>query len=272
MTAKNTSFFDRVAPVLLVVVVGLAFAVGVLWQKVSALDSGSSTGVAAGTSGVGGGNPQAAAPQAPPEVGEVEPVRVSAIEEGSVGTSDGNSTTEVDHVRGNPDARLDLIEYSDLECPFCKSFHPTAQQAVEEYPGDVMWVYRHFPLDQLHPKADKQAEAVECAGKLAGNDGFWALTGKIFEVTPSNNGLDNSTLPDLAASVGINKAAFTACLDSGEFADHVEADYQSGIKAGVTGTPGNILLDRQTGETRLIPGAVPYPQLKQAIDEMLASS
>jgi len=155
---------------------------------------------------------------------------------------------------------------------FVKLFTPTASQAIKEYPNDVMWVYRHFPLDQLHSKADKQAEAVECAGKLAGDDGFWKLTDKIFEVTPSNNGLDNSTLPDLAASVGINKSQFQACLDSGEFASHVEEDYQSGIKAGVTGTPGNILLNTVTGETQLIPGAVPYPQLKQAIDAMLSES
>jgi len=242
---------NNLTPILLVVVIGLAFGVGVLWQKVQNLEGGSGTKVAAGTSGVG--NPQAA-PQAPPEAGEVQPV------------------SESDHVRGNRNARIALIEYSDLECPFCKSFHPTASQAVDEYPNDVMWVYRHFPLDQIHSKADKQAEAVECAGKLAGNDGFWKMVDKIFEVTPSNNGLDNSTLPDLAASVGVNKSAFTTCLDSGEFAQHVEDDYQAGIKAGVTGTPGNILLDTETGETRIIPGAVPYPQLKQAIDDMLAKS
>lgn len=249
-TKKSNNFFEKVAPIMLVVIIGLAFAVGVLWQKVSALDSGSTSTRTAGSAA----NPQAAAPQAPPQAGEVEPV------------------TQDDHVRGNRNARIALIEYSDLECPFCKSFHPTAKQAIDEYDGDVMWVYRHFPLDQIHSKADKQAEAVECAGKLAGNDGFWKMTDKIFEVTPSNNGLDNSTLPDLAASVGINKSQFQTCLDSGEFAQHVEDDYQAGIKAGVTGTPGNILLDTETGDTQLIPGAVPYPQLKQAIDAMLSES
>ncbi len=254
MSKKSYTFTlpSNLTPVLLVVVIGLTFGVGILWQKVQNLESSTSTRVAAGTAKVG--NPQEAAPQAPPQAGEVEPV------------------DEEDHVRGNRNAKIALIEYSDLECPFCKAFHPTASQAIKEYPNDVMWVYRHFPLDQLHSKADKQAEAVECAGKLAGDDGFWKLTDKIFEVTPSNNGLDNSTLPDLAASVGINKSQFQACLDSGEFASHVEEDYQSGIKAGVTGTPGNILLNTVTGETQLIPGAVPYPQLKQAIDAMLSES
>ena len=134
-----------------------------------------------------------------------------------------------------------------------------------------MWVYRHFPLDQIHPKADKEAEATECAYKLAGNEGFWKMTNKIFEVTPSNNGLDLATLPDLANEIGINKVSFKSCLDSGEMAAHVEDDFQSGIKAGVTGTPGNILFDTKTGEIRIIPGAVPFDQMKQAIDELLKS-
>lgn len=239
-------------PLLVMLSIGVAFVVGIMWQKVQSLESGSVT-KAADTAGAAQANPQAA-PQAPPQAGEVDPV------------------TDSDYVKGNRNARIALIEYSDLECPFCKRFHPTAQQAVDEYPDDVMWVYRHFPLEQLHSKATKQAEAVECAGKLAGNDGFWALTDKIFEVTPSNNGLDNSTLPDLAAEVGIDKSAFQTCLDSGEMALDVSDDFQSGTKAGVTGTPGNILLDTKTGESILIPGAVPYQQLKQAIDDMLAKT
>lgn len=145
----------------------------------------------------------------------------------------------------------------------------TAQQVVDEYPDDVMWVYRHFPLTQIHSKAPKEAEAVECANELAGNEGFWALTNKIFETTPANNGLNLDDLPKLAAEVGIDKNAFKKCLDSGKYADHIEADYQSGVRAGVSGTPGNILLNIKTGETQLIPGAVPFPQLQQAIDSML---
>ena len=250
---SNGGLLEKLVPVLLIASVALAFAVGLLWQKVQNLESGTNTKVSGAVDVAGGDNPQAA-PQPPPQAGEVDPV------------------TESDYIRGNRNARIALIEYSDLECPFCKSFHPTAQQVVSEYPDDVMWVYRHFPLEQLHSKAPQQAEAVECAGKLAGNDGFWALTDKIFEVTPSNNGLDNSTLPDLAAEAGINKTAFQTCLDSGEMAQNVEDDYQSGIKAGVTGTPGNILLDTETGETQLIPGAVPYPQIQQAIDAILAKS
>lgn len=176
-----------------------------------------------------------------------------------------------DHLRGDRNARIVLIEYSDLECPFCKRFHPTAQQAVDEYKGQVAWVYRHFPLDQLHPKADKEAEAIECANELGGEDAFWKLTDKIYEVTPSNNGLDLETLPSLAASAGLDQVRFKACLDSGKYADLVESDYQSGIKAGVQGTPGNFLLDTKNNKKISIPGAVPFDSLKSSIDSLLKS-
>lgn len=174
-----------------------------------------------------------------------------------------------DHIRGSKNARVLLIEYSDLECPFCKRFHPTAQKAVDEYKGTVAWVYRHFPLDQIHSKADKEAEAVECADELGGNDAFWKMTDKIYEVTPSNNGLDLETLPTLASQIGLDQNRFKTCLDSGKYAAYVEADYQSGLKAGINGTPGNILLDTKTGKTVAVPGAVPFEQLKVSIDSLL---
>lgn len=101
---------------------------------------------------------------------------------------------EGEHLRGDPKATVKIVEFSDLECPFCKRFHLTMQQVMEEYSGKVAWVYRHFPLDSLHSKARKEAEATECAAELAGNDGFWAYIDKLFEITPSNNGLDPSLL------------------------------------------------------------------------------
>jgi len=254
MSSKvKENLLEKSAPILVIILVGFAFAVGILWQKVQNLENKtSSAGLAEinGSAGTGSGAKQPTQPTA----GDVEPVRKN------------------DHIRGNKNARIALIEYSDLECPFCKSFHSTAQRAVEEYDGQVMWIYRHFPLDQIHSKADKEAEAAECANELAGEKGFWALIDKIFETTPSNNGLNISDLPKLASEIGIDESAFKSCLDSGKYTQHVEDDYQSGIKAGVTGTPGNILLDTKTGDTRLIPGAVPYPQLKQAIDDMLSKS
>jgi len=174
-----------------------------------------------------------------------------------------------DHLRGDKNARIVLIEYSDLECPFCKSFHSTAKEAVSFYKGNLSWVYRHFPLDSLHSKARKEAESTECANELGGEDAFWKMVDKIYEVTPSNNGLDLTILPDLAVQVGLDRNKFESCLQSGKFASVVEADYQSGLEAGVKGTPGNFLMDTKTGETVVLPGAVPLSNVKQEVDLLL---
>lgn len=250
---KN-NVLEKLVPILLISSIGLAFAVGVLWQKVQNLEGGGTAPRIPGVQGNTGGGTQAAGA---PSIGSADQIEKLKNE---------------DHVRGDRNARILLFEYSDLECPFCKRFHPTAKQIVDEYKGQVAWVYRHFPLDQIHSKADKEAEAVECANELGGNEAFWALTDKIFEVTPSNNGLNLDDLPKLAVEVGLNQNAFQSCLDSGKFAEHVESDYQGGIKAGVTGTPGNILLDTKTGKTKLIPGALPFEQFKVEIDSMLSES
>jgi protein-disulfide isomerase len=178
--------------------------------------------------------------------------------------------TDKDHVRGNRSARVALVEYSDLECPFCKSFHPTAKQMLSSYGDKVMWVYRHFPLDQLHSKARNEAAASECVAKLGGEDKFWAFIDKVYEVTPANNGLDPNQLPEIATQVGVDKNKFNDCLTSKETTQLVSDQYSSGLKAGISGTPGNILLDTKTGKTTEVPGAVPFEQLKTMIDSFIA--
>jgi protein-disulfide isomerase len=83
--------------------------------------------------------------------------------------------TKDDNIRGNANAAISIVEYSDIDCPFCKRHHPTLISLVEDYDGQVNWVYRHFPLDQLHPDARKKAEATECAGDLGGSEKFWEV-------------------------------------------------------------------------------------------------
>jgi len=148
-----------------------------------------------------------------------------------------------DHILGNPDAMIVMVEYSDLECPFCKTFHKTMQTIMSQYgkDGNVAWVYRHFPLD-IHPKAPKEAEATECANELGGNEKFWAYVDKIFEITPSNNQLDPARLQEIAENVGLSKNRFETCLNGGKYAEKVKNDYNDGIKAGVSGTPNTVLV------------------------------
>ena len=93
-----------------------------------------------------------------------------------------------DHILGKLDAPIIIVEYSDLECPFCKVFHRTMHEVMDKYGKDnkVAWIYRQFPIDSLHSKARKEAEATECANELGGNDGFWKFTDEVFGTTNSN--------------------------------------------------------------------------------------
>lgn len=174
-----------------------------------------------------------------------------------------------DHILGNPNAKIVIVEYSDTECPFCKSFHPTMQRIMSEYgtSGNVAWVYRHFPIPK-HTKAPKEAEATECANKLGGNTKFWEYTNMVFDVTPGNNQLDPAELPKIAKSVGLDVTAFNKCLNSGEMKKIVDAGIASGNKAGVSGTPYSIILVDKKPVSG-INGAQPYDVVKSQIDELL---
>jgi len=175
-----------------------------------------------------------------------------------------------DHVRGNPNADIVVVEYSDTECPFCKNFHQTMHQLISEYgvDGNVAWVYRHFPLTQLHSKAAKEAEALECAAELGGEDAFWKYTDRIYEITPSNDGLDASQLPEIAAFAGLDVEAFNSCLESGEMQTRVQEDFDEVVAAGGRGTPHNIII--VDGEQIPVEGAQPYEVMKGLIDTLLA--
>ena len=177
--------------------------------------------------------------------------------------------TEADHIIGNPNAKIIIVEYSDTECPYCKNFHESMNQVMNEYgkDGQVAWAYRHFPLP-FHTKAPKEAEATECVNKLGGNEKFWEYLNKIFEITPANNGLDPAELPKLAVSIGIDETAFNACLNSGEMKSIVDAGIASGQKAGVSGTPHSLIVVKgKVVDT--INGAQPFEAVKAQIDALL---
>ncbi len=231
----------------LVIVVG-AFFMGSLWTKVQILEKGGSV---ANNAGVGAGA-GAGQPVPPPQAAVVAP---------KIGPED--------HVRGDKNAKVALVEYSDLECPFCKTFHKTALQVMDEYKGKIKWVYRHYPLS-FHANAQKEAEASECVADLGGEDAFWKYIDAIYERTTANGtGFALDKLAPLAVEMGVNEAKFTECLDSGKNTQKVKDQMAQGSKEGVSGTPGNILLEIKSGKTVVIPGAVPLDQIKPSIDGLL---
>jgi len=175
-----------------------------------------------------------------------------------------------DHIYGNPNAPVSLIEYSDYECPFCKRFHPTAKEIVIAYGGKVNWVYRHFPLSFHNPGAQKQAEAAECANELGGNEAFWKYSDAVYERTQSNGkGFPLSQLGPLAKELGLDEKRFAQCFESGKYESRVKEDLDEGGQIGITGTPANILLQNETGEVVLKTGAQPFDAFKPDIAKML---
>lgn len=237
-----------VHPLMVAVLVGGAFFIGSLWTKVQYLEKG-----VGGTAGaVVANQPQAAAPAAPQ----------AALKAPTV--------SKEDHVRGNKNAKVVLVNYSDYECPFCKQFHPTMQQVMKEYGDKVQWIYRHYPLS-FHANAQKAAEAAECVGKSAGTDAFWKFTDLYFERTTSGGtGIALTALADIGAEAGANKANVQKCLDSGEMTKKVQDQMAAGTAEGVSGTPGTIIVDAK-GNTQLIPGALPFDQVKPMIDAALSN-
>lgn len=235
--------------VIALVMFGAGFFGGSIWTENKILKNGGGSAVAAAPSVPSQpGGPTA--PQQPKPAGDVPKV------------------TEADHTRGNKNAKLTLVEYSDFECPFCARFHPTMQQVMKEYGDKVKWVYRHYPLS-FHPNAQKAAEGSECVAKLGGNDAFWKYGDALFAENDKLGGkLSPESITTAAQASGVNQDAFKKCLDSGEMAQKVKDDMAGGTTAGVSGTPGTIIINKD-GKTELISGALPFEQIKQAIDRNL---
>lgn len=172
-----------------------------------------------------------------------------------------------DHILGNPDAPVKIVEYSDMECPFCKRFQDTKKQIMDEYEKDgrVAWVYRHYPLG-LFSKSQKAAEATECASELGGNDVFWKYLDRYYELTLSGDRTDiDIVLPQIAREVGLNATQFASCLASGRHAQAVEENKQDAIATGGRGTPW-IIVVAENGKKFPLSGAQPYASVKQLIE------
>lgn len=179
-----------------------------------------------------------------------------------------------DHIIGSRDAEITIVEYSDFECPYCANFHKTMEQVMSEYKdgGKVAWVYRHFPLDQIHPDARPASEASECVAELGGDEAFWNYSKLLFANAPSSLSSDN--LKQNAVSLGIDENAFNACVSEGRYKKQVEEDYQSGLELAKNdpnfGTPYSVVVSKKDGTQVTIPGAQSYAVIKQLIDTLLS--
>lgn len=159
--------------------------------------------------------------------------------------------------KGPAGAPIQLVEFSDFQCPYCLRANPTVQQVLSTYGDRIHFVYRHYPL-QNHPRARPSAEAAACADEQGK---FWLFHDVLFA---DSTKLADTDLKAHAAKVGLDVARFTACVDSHKYAAAVEQDIKEGNEVGVSATPTFFV------NGRLLSGAQPFDVFKRVIDEELA--
>lgn len=243
-----TSLLSRILKINIVYLLGIllivaSFLIGVLITKVSYLEKNGSAGTITA-------QPVDDGSQAQIPVGPVD------VEAGHL------------PVLGNKDAKVTIIEFSDFQCPFCKSFFDDSLALIKkEYvdTGKAKFAYRQYPLTSIHPNAQKSAEASECANDQGK---FWEYHDQLFTNQADWESLTGDALlakfSEYASAVGIDGARLSDCVSSGKFADLVKKDSEAGTAAGVDGTPATFVNGIK------ISGAVPYTEFKAEIDKALA--
>lgn len=146
-----------------------------------------------------------------------------------------------DQIRGSKDAPITFIEYSDFQCPYCVRLHPVMEKVIDKYSDKAKWVYRHFPLN-FHNNAKKAAEAAEAAGEQGK---FWEFSSEVAKNSQQDGtGLNTADLEKYAVELGLDMVKFNDAVTSGKYRQKVEADYNSGVAAGVEGTPSLFMIGK----------------------------
>jgi len=249
---QNRPIFNNNLLVLLLV--GISFFAGYLYFKVQTLEKNPTQAAApAGTNG------NAQQPPAPTQ-------NLDAMPE----------ITNKDHIRGNKDAKIMLVEYSDYECPFCKRhFDETLPQLVKEYvdKGLVKIVFRDLPLSFHDPMATTEAIAANCAREQGDDSTYFKYHHEIFKRTKSNgNGLALTDLYKISDDLKLNTTKLKTCIDDPKQKEEVQKDLSDASSVGASGTPAFFIgksTDDGTIEAPLTSGAQPFSVFKTIIDELL---
>ncbi len=187
----------------------------------------------------------------------------------------GKEIDSTDHVIGKVKSDVILIEYSDTECPFCVQVHPTIKKIQADYADRIAFVYRHFPLTQIHPHAFDEARAISCAGTIGGTKKYYEYIDALFgyKTDKKTTQLAATGKEDIARGIGIEASAFAACMNKQETKAIVDASLDDGVTAGVQGTPASfVLVKTKKGYETIgkVDGARPYEYFKAMIEEALA--
>lgn len=225
---------DKIIPLLIILSIITAFLAGTMWTKIQSLEEGiKKTKI----------QPTQPTPEVPSGAGEKRiEVKISPN----------------DPVKGNPEALLTIVEFSDFQCPFCGQAQETLEQILETYKDKVKLVYKDYPLP-FHENAENAALAALCAKE---QEKFWEYHDKLFA---NQEKLALSDLKKYAQDLGLDSPQFNSCLGSKKYKNQVDEDTNEGQRIGVSGTPAFFLNGRE------ISGAQPFENFKEVIDEELGS-
>lgn len=177
-------------------------------------------------------------------------------------------STENLKLRGNPEASIVLVEFSDYECPFCSRFHDAPKNIVANSNGQIAWAWKHFPLS-FHPNATPAAVAAECVNKLAGGEKFWQFSDFLIA---NQQTLSEELYKGEAVKLGIDQRIFSACLKDAQMATNVDNELNEGSTLGVNGTPNTFIVRNEGGKYTVlesISGALPEATVNAAVAKYL---
>lgn len=175
-----------------------------------------------------------------------------------------------DHYLGDKNAPIALMVYSDLSCPYCKQFLTnTLAQLQAKYGSKLVVVLRNMPLESIHPRAYREAEAAECVAAIAGEDAFWKFVRADYAMPDYERGLSDAELSTLAVQVGADQMVFDRCLQKNATAARVDADLMEASVAGIANySPTSVA--KSANRATIVKGAY-YPRFVAAVDYLLAA-
>lgn len=165
-------------------------------------------------------------------------------------------SAQSDYIYGAKNAPVSIIMYSDSSCPYCKKSRLSLKKLVDNSSGEINWVYRHFLLEGNLFGSMRQAQAIQCAGKISGNDGFWALTHNLFNLPlKSTNNIDQHI--NIAAQKSRLKVSeLMSCINDKRFQQRINSDQKETQTLGFTGTLGLVFIKNKTNKTIIKQGAL----------------
>ena len=182
----------------------------------------------------------------------------------------GRELTEADFIRGNPNAPIKLVTYTDFECSGCEGFHYAMNRLIQEYgmSGQVAWVQRHMPLEDVHENSMTIANAAECVGSLAGNRAYWNFADQVFDNRTMNERTDMNQLPEYLADIDIDEAEWNSCVEDQTHHDYLTMTTEEALDAGAVGVPYTIIL--AGGEQGSLNGPQPYVAMRDVVERLFA--